>query len=181
MTWCFRCGALAIAAVAILLLGVLASGAAAETRVAADCTQQLDRIGRALTGDRKVDQAQLRALRACVLGAPSGGAAGTLAPDVAGATTQGAEAAAVAVASFQNPLLCFDFNGDGTISSANPTWHVTSGGYLGIPGIFTIFGYSGSFYLGGFSSFGVTIGPFSIELFSLGGVLSGFQVPSCAA
>jgi hypothetical protein len=163
----------AIAAVAILLLGVLASGAAAETRVAADCTQQVDRIGRALTGDRKVDQAQLRALRACVLGGP--GAAPGFTP-----STQDAVAAAVAVASFQNSLLCFDFNSDGTISSTNPTWHVTSGGYLGIPGIFTIFGYSGSFYLGGFSSFGVTIGPFSVELFSLAGVLSGFQVPSCA-
>jgi hypothetical protein len=178
MTWCFKCGALAIAAVATLGLSVLASGAGAETRVAADCAQQLDRVGRALVGGRKVDGAQMRTLRACVLGTPDS-AARALAPDAATGVAPDAEATAVAVASFQNPLLCLDFNSDGTISSTDDTWHVLSGGYVGIPGIFTIFGYSGSFYLGGFSSFGLTIGSFSVELFSLGGVLSGSQVPSC--
>src|SRR5262249_38995 len=90
-----------------------------------------------------------------------------------------AKASAV-VSSFQNSLLCFTFNSDGTISSTNPTWHVESGGYLGVPGVFTIFSYTGSMYLGVFTSVGVTIAPFSIEFLSpFAGVITGSRVASC--
>jgi hypothetical protein len=166
-----------VAVAAVGAVAAVPSNASARPS-GSECSAQVDRAAEAITNGRKISLAAMKTLHDCLLSQPGAIAASI---DEAQAVTGNVAAAATVVASFQNSLLCLDFNSDGTISSTNPTWHVLSGGYIGIPGIFTIFSYTGSFYLGGFSSFGLTIGPFSLEFFSIAGVIGGTQVPSCPA
>jgi hypothetical protein len=153
---------------------VVAAGSGAGSR-GTDCSAQLATAQRALLGGG-LDAAQVKAAQSCISGQWGAMVDSAAQPG----TAAGAGTAASVVSSFQNSLLCFTFNSDGTISSTNPTWHVLSGGYVGVPGVFTVFSYAGSMYLGGFTSFGMTVGPFSIELLSpFAGIITGSQVAAC--
>ena len=173
----FRRGLVALAAVATSLAATTAPATAAE---ATGCSARVDQVGRAVAAGRAVTAGQLRAVQRCVLG-DAGAATAAAAP------AEEVTAAAV-TASFENQHACYNFNSDGTISSAygGPFMVVIlSGGYVGVPGVFTAFAYSGTLIGHGaatFSSFGLTFGPFSVELFTILGmtnVISGTQVPSC--
>jgi hypothetical protein len=161
-----------VALLALVAAGsVVAAGSGAGSR-GIDCSAQLATAQKALLGGG-LDAAQVKAAQGCI----SGQSGAMVDPEAQPGTATGA---ASVVSSFQNSLLCFTFNSDGTISSTNPTWHVMSGGYVGVPGVFTFFSYAGSMYLGGFTSFGLTIGPFSIELLSpFAGIITGSQVAGC--
>jgi hypothetical protein len=134
-----------------------------------------------LIGGRNLDAAQIRGLRSCLLG-QTAVAESVQRDGRAAGETQNGEVAAVVVASFRNQSFCLSFNDDGTISG-DGSLIVTSGGYVGTPGSFTLFSYSGIALVGTsrapVNSFGLTIGPVSIEFVSGAGVLVGLQVPSC--
>jgi hypothetical protein len=184
----FRQRLLALAATTGVLLAIpspAAAAPAAPSRLGADCARQLDRVSVTLLGANKPDSAQLQKLKSCVLSTPW--VAGTLAQ--AGQASQAAAAsdgaAASVVASFRNAALCLQFNGDGTISGRGPLSIVQSGGYIGIPGVFSVFSYAAQLDVVIIDSFGLNIGPITVEFWSARGspvppIVFGAQVTDCA-
>ena len=192
-------GLVAFAVVASLMLGLASSATGAQAGAAADargaaCAAQADRVSDALASGRTVDSTQVTRLQGCLLSRPAAVADSLERASQADTTTTQSAAAAdetpTVVASFgmSLPFLCLKFNSDGTISSPSPLIQVASGGYLGIPGIFTVFSVSLQFpgapmllpYVGlsvGGLLAAVPVTTTPLPEWAL--VLFGFQVPNC--
>ena len=163
-----KSGFLASAFVVTLLFSISSASSGAQARAAANCTTQVDRVKAAFTSGRKIDPAQLKTLQACLLTQPA--VADSLEQGAAaGATPQNAQALATVVASYQT-VTCLNFNSDGTLSQTIAPAPVFTGSYLGIPGIFTVYSWSGGVGIFGYSSFGFSLGPFSLELLTVAGL-----------
>jgi len=190
ITWRFKPGFLAIAAVAAVVLAMPWSLAEAQPGSGVDCGAQVDRAADALTSGGKIDAAQATKLESCIRNQPSQTANSLELAQADSTTTQNAAAPVTVLASFSTILgdesgpLCLKFNSDGMISG-----HVVvasmQGGYLGTPGAFTLLsltfvgpgGYSIGFV-------GLTIGPLLLAV-PISGLpvipfFYGFQVPNCA-
>jgi hypothetical protein len=186
----FNCGFLAIAVVVALLFSMSWSAAGAQARVAASCSTQVDRARVALSDGRRIDAAQMSSLRGCVLSQPALTADSLALGQADSATAQNAAAPATVLASFRTSLsgeevspLCLNFNSDGTITSPFIELTVQSAGYLGTPGILTLFSLNlttpGAV---AFNLVGLSIGPVLVAVPTAPApipFLLGLQVPSC--
>jgi hypothetical protein len=184
----FRSGFLTIATLATLLFSTTWAASAADTQ-GSDCSGRVDRVADALSDGVTIAPAQMTKLQGCVLTQPGQTAAALAEAAAADAATPAVETATV-LASFnfnQGIPFCLEFNSDGTINPKPlvPIVSAVGGGFLGVPGVFTLF----TITIGTPTGFqplyvGIGIGPFllSVVAFPVPGpppLGFGFQVPSC--
>jgi hypothetical protein len=130
---------------AAVLFTLMCSAAGAKAGVAANCSVQVDRAVDALTSGDKIDAAQATNLQNCVLSQPAQTADSLGLGQPGSATTPTAEpTVGTVVASFWTLAgisWCVDFRSDGTIAGRPlvPAVSGLGGGYIGTPGVFTLF------------------------------------------
>jgi hypothetical protein len=183
--------ALTAAATAAVLLTVPWSVAQAQPGIGAACSPQISRVTGALLGGRKPDSTQMESLEGCLLAQPAIAESLERPAQVNSTTAPSTQAEPTVLANYQDFgfAVCNSFMSDGTLRSAFFPAAFFSGGYLGIPGIFTVYSWSAgvSGATPAFSAFGLTIGPFSAELLTAvdavgtphSAIFFGLQVPNC--
>ena len=188
--WRMKSRVFAVTVVATLLFGLMWSAARSQAAVSASCPAQVDRAEHVLAAGRTVDRSQMSTLQWCVLSQPAQTAKSLELAQAESTTTAGADTSSTVVGSFRVslPFFCLNFNSDGTIDEQAPSYlDVVSGGYVGTPGVLTVFAFSLGFPGGATIGYvGLTIGPLFVAVPTVAAVpdpelsfLTGLEVSTC--